>query len=305
VINGTEGGGATEDLQVVLIAFQGQEQTERQVAVVDAQGQYRFEGLDVDGGWAYLVRVSYGEVVYSSGVLAFQEGQTELQSDVTVYETMTDDTAVRVARAHILISLLDGGLSVTELYVFENPTDRTYVGKDEIDGRRWTSRFLLPKAAHDLALDDGTLGGRFLLAQDGFVDTEPQWPGGTTVVYSYELDCSGGACDLQREVVHPIVNMNVLIPDIDARIESKRLTFQGQREAQGGSYLNYTARDLTPGERLDLSLRLPGAVAPVATTSGGTTQALPWIILGAVLAALVLVYPFWRRRVEDAARKGG
>ena len=53
------------------------------------------------------------------------------------------------------------------MYVFDNPTDRTYVGKDEIDGRRWTSRYLLPRAARDLALDDGTLGGRFFLAEDG------------------------------------------------------------------------------------------------------------------------------------------
>ena len=60
-------------------------------------------------------------------------------------------------------------------------------------------------------------------------------------------------------------------------------------------------------KKLDLRVRLPGA-APQSVSSrpspgGGRTSALPWIILGTVVAALALVYPFWRRRIEAAARQ--
>jgi hypothetical protein len=93
--------------------------------------------------------------------------------------------------------------------------------------------------------------------------------------------------------------MNVLIADAGATVDSKQLVFEGQRDAQGQPYLNYAASDLAAGKTLDLRVRLPGAASPRQGT-----QALPWIILGTVLTGLVLIYPFWRRRIEAAARKG-
>jgi hypothetical protein len=196
---------------------------------------------------------------------------------------------------------------VTELYVFGNPTDRTYIGSEEIDGRRWTSRFVLPQDSRELTLDDGSLGGRFLLAPGGFVDTEPHWPGTTSVLFSYELDCRGGECSLSRELTHPISNLNVLVPDTGASVASSRLSFEGRQDAQGTSFLNYVGRNLAPGQELDLRVRLPGSVpgaaAQPAAAQGGRASALPWIILGTVLAVLALVYPFWRRRIEATARK--
>ena len=78
----------------------------------------------------------------------------------------------------------------------------------------------------------------------------------------------------------------------------------GKQQAQGGSFINYAGRDLASGQKLDLRVRLPGAVSqPAASQAGKSTSALPWIILGTVLVGLALVYPFWRRRIEAAARE--
>jgi hypothetical protein len=305
VANRTAGGGSAEGREVILRVFQGPSENEPLATRTDAQGQFQFEGLETGSDWAYLVRVEYEGVLYSSGVLAFQAGQDELVTEIEVYETTTDGSDIRVERAHLLIALSHVGLQVTELYVFDNPTDRTYVGVEEIGGRWWTSRFALPQGSFDLTLDDGSLGGRFLSTESGFVDTEPQWPGGTQVLFSYALDCPSGTCDLTRELAHPIADLNVLIVDRGATVDSEQLVLQGKMDAEGRSYLNYTASDLLPGRYLDLRVRLAGATPPATAPARDRALALPWIVLGTVLTGLVLVYPFWRRRIEAAARKGG
>jgi hypothetical protein len=286
----------------MLRAFEGQEESAQQTATTDAEGRFRFENLETGSDWAYLVRVNYQDVQYSPGVLTFESGQDELSTQILIYESTTDAQEVRAERAHIFVTLEDGGLAVTELYVFANVTDRTYVGAQEIDGRRWTARFQLPQGSRDLVVDDGSIGGRFLATADGFVDTEPHWPGSTSVLYSYGIECRGGSCDLTRELQHPITNLNVLIPDAGATVESSELTLAGTQEAQGGVFLNYLGRDLEAGQTLDLSVRLGGTSSQPPTQSR-SASALPWILLGTVLVALVVIYPFWRRRIEAKARE--
>ena len=302
VTNGTAGGGSTAGSKVVLRSFQESGEGPQRVARVDGQGQFAFEGLETGSNWAYLLQVDYEGVTYSRGMMSFEDGASELEVEVNVYESTGDGAVTTAQRAHIFVDVSDTGLSVTELYVFDNPTDRTYVGVERVEDRLWTSKFMLPQGGYDLTFDDGSLGGRFLSVRGGFVDTEAQWPGSTSVLFYYRVDCQGGECDLGREITFPISNLNVMVTDIGARVASERLPFEGMREAQGQSYLNYLGRDLEPGEQLDLTVRL-GQDVPTSTDSRpGSPQALPWILLGGVLTTLVLVYPFWRRRVEAAVR---
>jgi len=303
VVNGTSGGGSVEGLQVTLRSFTGNTEGERYTTAADAAGVFRFEGLDTGSDRSYMPQTEYQGVVYSPGSLAFEAGQTELATEIDVYETTTDNRDMGVGRAHILIEMSDSGVSVTEMYAFLNPTDRTFVGAEETGGRRWTSRFLLPQGSRDLTPEDGTLGGRFLAVEGGFVDTEPQWPGTTTVLFSYAVDCPTGECNLTRQVSHSIANLNVLIPDTGAQVQSTRLTRAGTQKGQGQSYLNYAGRDLLPGDTLDLRIRLQQPTSPAAAGRVGGSQPVPWIVLGTAATLLVLVYPFWRQRVQAAARE--
>ena len=135
---------------------------------------------------------------------------------------------------------------MTELYVLLNSGDRTYIGQQEVQGRRWTSSYQLPAGARDVAFEDGAWGGRFLQVEGGLVDTEPLWPGQTTVIFAYNVDCPSGLCDLGRTLHQRVSNLNVLVPDTGATVTSKTLAAQGNMEAQGRSYLNFAASDLAP-----------------------------------------------------------
>jgi hypothetical protein len=302
VVNGTSGGGSVQGLQVALRSFTGDTEGERHTSATDAAGAFRFEGLGTGSDWSYLPQVEYQGVVYSPGRLAFETGGAELATEIDVYETTTDDRDIGVARAHILIDMSATGVSVTEMVAFLNPTDRTYIGAGEIDGRRWTSRFSLPQGSRDLTPEDGTLGGRFLAMEGGFVDTEPQWPGTTTVLFAYAVDCPTGDCNLTRQVTYPVANLNVLIPDTGAQVQSTRLTLVGTQEGQGQSYLNYAGRDLRPGDTLDLRVRLQKATSTAVVARTTVVQHAPWIVLGTAATLVALVYPFWRQRVQAAAR---
>jgi len=270
VVNGTPSGGSVAGIEVILRTFPNTGEVTERSTTADEQGRFLFTDLQPTAQDAYQVRVSYQGVVYSSGLLTFEQGQTELAVDVIVYETF-------------------------------NPDDRTYVGTQEMEGRQPVSRFQLPRSAHDLTFEDGTLGGRFLTTEDGFADTEPLWPGSTSVLFSYVVDCPGGICDLSREIVYPIANLNVLLADAGSRIESERLVLEGRRGAEGTSYLNYVGHDLSAGETLQLRIVSSRAAPSSAAAPTGRGPALPWIILGAVLAAQAIAYPFWRERVRAKA----
>jgi hypothetical protein len=305
VVNGTAGGGSIEGLEVTLRSFQGQEEREPRTTVTDASGAFRFEGLETGEDWVYLARVVYEGVVYSGGMVSLTPDQAEVSVQVPVYETTTDGSSITVERAHLFLTFTEGGVTTTELYVFQNPSDRTYVGVDGGDGQRWTAKFLLPEESHDLIFDDGSLNGRFRLIDGGFVDTEPQWPGTTQVLFSYTVDLIGGVADLSRTLAHPTVDLNVLIEETGATIESQDLVLEGTRQAEGQTYLNYVAHSLDAGQHLDLRVRLAAGQGAVRSTQPVRTQALPWILLGSVLAGLPLIYPFWRQRIQSSARKDG
>ena len=304
IVNGTENGGSVAGIEVNLYGFQGNSSQEPITAIVDASGVFRFDGLETGSDWAYLIQAAYGGVTYSSSTIAFEAGQTETEAMLLVYESTEDDSGISVERAHLLLSFTEAGLKLTEVYVFRNPGDRTYVGKDEVDGRRAVAAIQLPRGARALGFDDGSLGGRFIATKDGFADTEPQWPGQTSVVFSYELDCPSRQCTLVRTMPAPTLNLNVLLPSVGTRLESDRLSFGGEMDAQGQSYLNYTGINLGAGERVSLRLvPMSGAASSSDGSSSQSPLAIAAIVMVAIGGLVALGYPLLRKRAAEAPKR--
>jgi hypothetical protein len=243
-------------------------------------------------------------VVYSRGPLSFQPGDLEIPVEIPVYEVTADDEDIRIERAHVLVdpseieSGQSTGLQVTEVHVFLNPGDRTYVGSEETFEGRVVTRFFMPELSRDWVFEDGSLGGRFLAMSDGFGDREPLWPGTTSVVFGYTVDLGAAGYDLSRDVVHPIASLDVLILDMGMEARSERLLYAGQVNIEGQDHMHYVGQDLVPGERLDLVVGSPVVGAVPAASTEDDSSVLPWIILGGVLIAAALVYPFWTEHVR-------
>lgn len=291
VVNATFGGGTVGEVRVVMRVYRDAEEHDPTAAVTDARGRFRFENLDVDSELTYLAQVSYAGVVYSSDPLRFESGGSSIVTRLTVYEDTTDDGAILIERAHLIVTVMASGLSVTELHVLSNSSDRTYVGREVEQGRRATSEFILPEGAQDLTFEGGYEGGRFLPTSAGFVDTEPLWPGRTSVVFRYSLGCEDAECTLARYVTRWTSVLNLLVPDSGVHVTSEDLTFDGKMETEGGGYLNFVGGEFPPGDTVVAYLRLPQVSAH--------RRRSPWtvavIVLGSLAAVGALACPFWRK----------
>jgi hypothetical protein len=305
VVNGTEGG-AVEGLAVTLRAFQGMvNELESQTAVADAEGRLRFEGLGTSPDVVYLLSAVYAGVEYNSAPLGFEEaGETTLSAPLLVYETTEnpDEAAIQVERMHVFVDFQDGVMSVGELHIFSNASDRTFVGvEDPALGRRVTLRFVLPEGAQDLRFQMGDEDGRYLVTDDGFVDTEAARPGaGQQVLYAYTLSYGqADTFDFVRPLPYHTANVNVLAPRVGVEVTSDQVELNEIRTLEGQAYLDLNGRDLPAGEVLSVHFGGLQSLARQSATPGAAQSRLDprWLALG--LAALALaggfIYPSLRR----------
>jgi mono/diheme cytochrome c family protein len=319
------------DVEVRLRHWQGDVELTPLMAQADADGNFRFEGLDTQSETFYRAEVIYDDVSFPAEFVNFEPGTTELSLLLNVYETTTSDQAITVERFHfIVLSDHPGFFSVLELYQFSNHGERAYVGAVNRGGLRQTVRMALPAGAQDVVLQGGSLGVDFLETDEGLVATSPIVPGVETFdvafvyIVSYTADPqgrtpaggtgSGKTLNLDRPLYYAATSVNGLLADVGATLESDALAFAGERAIQGQTFLLYTGQDLKAGETLPIRLDSldkikfvgsasgpPGDHPTVVTSMGLKQTTLLWMILGLGGGAVVfgLAYPSLRPRLRS------
>jgi len=296
-------------------------------ARADAQGNFRFEGLDTGSQVFYRVEVTYDGVPFPGKFASFEPGATQLSLPLDVYETTADDTAITVDRFHfIIMSDQPGTFAILELYQFSNQGDRAYVGSVNKGGQRETVRVALPAGAQGLSLQGGTLGVDFLQIDGGLAATSPVVPGTDTfdMAFMYAVPYAGKTLSLNRPLYYATSSVNGLLLDVGATLTSDALTFAGQRAVQDQTYLQYSGQNLKAGATLPLQLDNLDKMKVAAPTGPGTSDnpaeaspsggdlsqtTLLWLVLalGGIAVILGLVYPRLRPRLggEVATAQAG
>ncbi len=98
VVNGTADG---QPLGVMDVSVQGFRETDTvfsQTVQTDVEGQFRVEGLETSGDIVYVLSTEYLGIPYTSSLLTFEEGASQLQATLQVYETTTSDEAISLSR---------------------------------------------------------------------------------------------------------------------------------------------------------------------------------------------------------------
>jgi len=295
VINGTAGTApALNGLQVRLYLFSGNTLKETRQALTDAQGAFRFEGVPTGSGWAAIVSVEYAGVEYEGKPLDLTNG-TDLGSDVTIYETTTDDQALKVERSHLIVEMGVRQLEVTELVVLNNTGDRTYIGSEEVvPNRRATARVPLPAGASDVSFASEDLAAAMVRTGQGFVDTRPIIPGQQQYVLSYALPCEGSTYNLTKPIAYATAALDVLVDTPGAEVSAPNLERLGVRQAEGRSYQHLSGQSLPRGT--DLTIRFTGLGQPSSAQAGrqgsgdvaSASESPWWMGLAPLLAALAL-----------------
>ena len=297
VTNGTpEGAPIGAGITVTLHVYEGDTEVSTAQATTDTGGRFRFEGLDTATDLAYTVEAFYLGTGYAGPQpLAFQAGQTSLDAPITVYETTGDASLVSIDSGHIIAESLGPIMRVTEVYLFGNSGDRTYVGGLGEDGRLSTVRVPLPEGAVGLSFGQEEDAGRYIQDGGDLRDTTPVPPGQETMMIfvSYHLPVSGETIHVERSYDYPLILLNILLAQPGLSLQSDQMQSQGLQTFQDRQYALYTAAGLPAGSPLafDLLLEETGVTAPTQPGTigpGVTDRQGPVGRLGLVLAAAAL-----------------
>ncbi len=276
---------------VTLIAYLNNAEVERQTITTDAHGAFTFTA-PADPARTYVLNATYKGGEYVSQPVTFKTGETAKSVTLPVYEPTTDAGTLRVNIHHLIVEPGEGVVRVTELIVFTNRTDRTYVGAaTRPDGRRETLRFLLPQGAADLEYLEGVTEGSIVAVPGGFVDTRGVKPGMRQIGFSYSIPARGGRATFARALDYPTDAIEVFGAPT-TRLTATPLTAQEPVATEQGTFTRFSAQSLPRGATVTLALSgLPAGWA-------GRWRVL--VALFAGVAAAALLYPLLRRRRRPA-----
>jgi hypothetical protein len=322
VVNGTAGGPEIGDgVTVILHVFQGELELSTLEAATDAGGEFRFDGLDTDPALEYWPEAVYLGVPYTPDEpLQFDDTGTGLAATVTVYETTTDDTNIRVDSVHMIAESFGQVLRVSEIHLIGNLGDRTYVGAEGDTGKPATVFVPLPDSAVGLSFGESVPTDRFVEVEDGLRDTEPVPPGLETslVFFSYHLMVTGEVVPLERSFAYPLDSLNVLAARPGLTLSSAQMESRGVQLFQGREYELYSVVALPADTAVAMELVPLATEEGMSAAPGEGTQPLPSGStagnqdllrgIGFGLAGLAVVaavaYPFTKRRSPGTQRRG-
>lgn len=300
--NGTAGAQSPGNLPLTLYAISPDRNSILFTRTVtsDAGGGFVFNQLDASPMTLYAVQAEYQRANYQSDLVTFAHGDLTLTVPITVFETTTDASALRVEQMHMFFEFAPGRATIGQLFIVSNSGDRTYIGTDGT-----TLRFPLPPNATNVNFQDGALGGRYQPVAGGFADTEAVLPGvgAAEVLVSYDVPYDGKKLDLSLPTAYPVRNVNVLVPEDGVKLASAQLSAAGTRDTQNGTMLNFVGGNLAAGQSVALQLSGAPSFAVTGEAPAGGASASPLLIASAVLllVAAGIVAFVWLRQQRTAA----
>jgi hypothetical protein len=289
---------------VTLHVFRGELEEETLETSTDETGQFRFEGLDTDATLEYWPEAVHLGVSYSPAEpLAFSSEDSALSATITVYETTEDDSSLVLSSVHMIAESFGEVLRISEIHLYGNSGDRTFIGGAESAPAGTTVFVPLPSQAVGIAYGEGVAPDRYVEVDGGVMDKEPVVPGAESSLtfLSYHLMVSGSAVPLERTFAYPVSSLNMLVAQPGLTLRSEQLVSMGTESFQDRQYELFVAQPLDAGEPLLADL-VPSELAgdpavggmPSASPVGGAGSStrgnqgvLLW--LGAALAFLAVL----------------
>ncbi|OGO12592.1 MAG: hypothetical protein A2Y93_02555 [Chloroflexi bacterium RBG_13_68_17] len=292
VVQGTAGAALSAGFEVTLHAFDEQAEVLTETARVDAEGRFEFGGLDMVPGRLFVVTGDVDGVLYGTEAAHLSDSGAAGDLLLLVYETTEDTQALRVDRMHVLANFSTGGLvEMIQLWLVSNDGDRTIVAPASLG----VLPVVLPDGALNLTFEEGTDAERFVVTENGFMDTLPVRPGSMSsqLVFSYVLPYDGGL-DFSQPVSVPVEAGIVIVPEDGPRLSGEGLQDEGVREMSGTSVRTFSLGPIEAGGSLEF--RLSGRVN--AGDQGGNTLSGAAIGAGVLGVALIAAGLWWYRRPE-------
>lgn len=333
VENLTADAGPPAGVSVNLFALEGFEPVTTYTGTVSSDGVFEFPDVALIEGLSYIVTLEYKGVSYGSAFAPYDGFGDSLQLDLEVYEPTDDASLISVSRMHIIVDFSGENLQISELYLFDNLSDRVYVGSAG-SREEGTLEVIVPTGAIDPLLERGMgesmvpTTSSVLPTDEGFLDTLPVRPGTASqqLMVTYQLPYDENEATMSHPLPYPVESVSLFVPDVGLAVESDQLGGGEPQAMSGMPMLQWNGADLAAGDILSVRIsgepdfsglvaetEMPGpvipgspnphvaqpSVSPLFVSSGDNpvTWAVGAIVL---LVGAGLVGYFWTRRGRAA-----
>jgi mono/diheme cytochrome c family protein len=263
-------------------------------------GTFQTTELDILRENMYFASVSHEGVTFGSDLVIAESKEDPIDLRIQLYDVTTDTSGLYSDRLHLFIEPRgDGMVSVVELYVVSNPTNKA-VAADSKKG--YALEFDIPEGATNLSFQDSVLGERYIETENGFGDEIFILPGvgEHEVIFSYDLPYDG-SLDLSHPVNLQTNAVVILIPEDGIKIRGEGLEDAGVRDIQGTPFHMYNRGPIQQGENLELTVTTAGSgLAGILDLGDNTGQAVGIGLLGAALV-IAGIWLFRRSGEQEAA----
>jgi hypothetical protein len=317
IVNGTKGSQLTDPSSITVtlyIADMASQSTITQTAQPDASGHFAFSNIQILTTTRMLATANYAGIDYASDILQFSGITTTVPVTLTVYDTTTDPSAVKVAQMHFVIDVQTGLLNVLQIVQVQNTGDRSYIGGTSVGPHRVTLQLPFLAGATNIQFDTQDADATTLRGNTVMSYTLPFQPGNDQIVFNYAVPFTPPTYPFDLKLPWDIDNFQILLAEVGGTITSTQLSAPTNFPTQSGqNFLLSAGGPFTKGTEVKAQLvNLPATVAaptaPTSSTSAPTavdnnSQTIGIAVLGlaAVAAILLIAYPLIRRRANRVA----
>lgn len=285
-VSNASGGEVPSDLEVVLHAFDQFQEVMSTTAKIATDGTFRFDGVEITDGQAYIVTTDYKGTTYTSDLAVADPATLAYDMPVSIYETSSEKSVLEINRLHVLFEFVSADqIRVAELILVSNLSDSVVVPTED---QTPILNFTLPEGATNLQFQQGALGRDFIQTSTGFGDLRAIIPGEAShqVLFSFDLPYDNGV-EISQPMDLPVQSMVVLSPDVGVTVSGSGLTDGGVQDVQGTAYQVLSGNGIQEGGILSISLSgkpdLSSSSAAVVTPTSSTNLAVGLGVLGVSL----------------------
>ena len=321
LVNKTANGSSVTSQTVTLAAYQGSNEAGTKTIKTDQSGKFVFDGLATGADYTYQISTTFQGAPYYSDPINFSgaiptapgaaqptpqpttQPTTQQTAELDVYDSTSDQSVLKTTAHHYLLEPDKTGVTVSEIVIINNSSDKSYIGQPSHAGANSTLKFTLPDGAQNFQPVDGLFPSRILQVAGGFVDTMPVYPGQSQRVWRYDFPANNDAVNFTAKLDMAADQISVLVPDDGAKVSISNLTGPTNQDIQGDKYLVFSGKSIAAGTALDFKVSgLSQVVPPPQPTSSsgagtGTTAASPsgisvvspLVAGGVVVVVIVLV----------------
>lgn len=306
VTNGTKDAKPTsvQNLTVRLFGMSpGATQPFSSTVQTDTNGKFSISNLNADPATKYLLTAQYGGVDYFSDALVFDSSKTTIPAAITVYETTTDSSVLKVSQTHLILDIRQGVFNVVQIVVVQNAADRTLIR----GASNATLSLPILRGAQNIQFDQQDADQTTIRGEGVMTYTLPFFPGNDQIVYSYALPFTPPTFQLDLKMPFDSAVVRLLVADVGETISSAQFPSQSPFQAQNGQkFLLNIAPSVKAGTVLNAtfnnlsatatSASLPSSAATRPANQNEPLVASVIVAIAAVLSIVLLAYPIMRRR---------